>query len=270
MVCKTCGYETNEIFFTCPRCGGEMTTSQNKNGQTEYQTPFTKPNNPSLNDQLEQNNQYNNNDYPEPINNYQNQPINRCASRLHKGYSSNMPEYFKGFGSSFTINKNELKMSRFVSEGEFSIISTIVLLIFIIPGMLIPSELLEKMFPNERIGIIVIIVLFIVCFSLFYILKYCIFTVNSSGITVKTGLKEYFIPKDKIDSIVCRTVKRKELKYALELMTPFYDLFILMKEKDKKLFNKIEIDTGLCYKNKIHVDYLIDMFNERLGFVKPI
>ena len=51
------------------------------------------------------------------------------------------------------------------------------------------------------------------------------------------------------------------LKYGLELMTPFYDLFIIMKETDKIFFNKIEIDTGLCYKNKIYVDYLIDMFN---------
>ena len=271
LICKTCGYETNEIFFTCPHCGGEMTTSQNKNDQTDYEKPFTKSNNSSLNDQLEQNNQYNqynqyNNDYSEPINNYQNQPTNRYVSRLHKGYSSNMPESFKGFGSSFTINKNELKMSRFVSEGEFSLISTIVLLIFIVPCTLTPSELLDKMFPDKTVGIVIIIVLFIVCISLFYILKYCIFTVNSSGITVKTGLKEYFIPKDKIDSIVCRTVKRKELKYSLELMTTFYDLFIIMKERDKKLFNKIDLDTGLCYKNKIYVDYLIDMFNERLGF----
>ena len=268
LICKTCGYETNEIFFTCPHCGGEMTTSQNKNDQTEYETPFTMSNNPSLNDQLEQNNQYNqyNNDYSEPINNYQNQSVNRCASRLHKGYSSNMPESFKGFGSSFTINKNELKISRFVSEGEFSLISTIVLFIFLVPLALLPSELFEKIFPNERIAIIVIIVSFIISISLFYILKYCIFIVNSNGISVKTALKEYFIPKDKIDSIVCRTVKRKELKYGLELMTPFYDLFIIMKETDKNFFNKIEIDTGLCYKNKIYVDYLIDMFNERLGF----
>ena len=106
MICKTCIYETNEIFFTCPRCGGEMTTSQNNNDPIEYETPFIEPNNTNLNVQLEQNNQYNN-DYSEPINNYQNQPINnKYTSRLHKGYSSNMSESFKGFGSSFSINKN--------------------------------------------------------------------------------------------------------------------------------------------------------------------
>ena len=37
--------------------------------------------------------------------------------------------------------------------------------------------------------------------------------------------------------------------------------------KDKNVFHKIDIDTGLCYKDKIDVDYLIDKFNEHLGLL---
>ena len=168
-------------------------------------------------------------------------------------YSSSMPNNFRGFGCSFEINQNELKMTRFVNGGEFSIWSSIAV------GIIIALLFIAIIFFDISDFFIILLVLMITCSQ---ILTYSIFRVNTSGIFIKTIFKEYFIPKEKIDSLVCRTVKRKKGRYGTQTL---YDVFIIMK--DKNVFHKIDIDTGLCYKDKIDVDYLIDKFNEHLGLL---
>ena len=108
MVCRNCGYEDSENFSVCPYCGEKnsgqnqsMSTNQvnqyNQNNPSQYQTPFTRPNNP-------QNNQYNqnNNYYLNPTNNYTtiDQPINEPVIPQSVYDASEMAQYFKdGIGS---------------------------------------------------------------------------------------------------------------------------------------------------------------------------
>ena len=279
MICKVCGYESNENFSICPYCGEEINsqnqayfTNQNQYNQnpfnqnnqydpSQYQTPFTKPN-PQPNNQYNQANQYNNYNSAQ-TNNYQNQSYRPVpVARHHKVYGSNMPDNFKGFGCTFEVTQNDLYMSRNLNGGDFvfwSIIA-IVLGVFLIGFGPVFLPFFGPLLSDFSPFFIIVLFIFLVGSSLF--LTNAKIRVNSTGITIKTILKEYFLPREKIDSLVCRTVTRSKGRYGRE---SFYDVFIVMK--DKSVSNKLNLDTGLCYKNKIHVDYLIDMFNERLGFL---
>lgn len=55
MICKVCGYESNENFSVCTYCGDEISSQNqtsfvnqnnqyNQNNPSQYQTPFTIPN----------------------------------------------------------------------------------------------------------------------------------------------------------------------------------------------------------------------------------
>ena len=250
MICKVCGYESNENFSVCTYCVNEISSQNqtsfvnqnnqyNQNNSSQYQTPFTRPN-PQSN-QYNQGNQYNNYN-SEPTNNYSQNQFDRPVARHYKTYGSNMPDYFReGWKCSFEIDQSEIRMERFLNGGDF------------VGWTLIVMILLFILFP---------IFIFPIFFLLIFIFIPAKIKVNSNGITIKTIFKQYFLPKEKIDSIICRTVTRSKGRYGSE---SFYDVFIVMK--DKSVANKQNLDTGLCYKNKIHVDYLIDMFNERLGFL---
>ena len=182
----------------------------------------------------------------------------------YKGYSANMPDYFREFGCFFKIDKNELKMFRSVNDGEFStwgwIIGSISFIVWYVGGCLYFVYNLKTLGIFEKI---LFFLMFGFGFVLLYICKYSLFTVNSSGITVRTICKKYFIPKDKIDYCSCKIVERVELPEGYNEKKIYYSVFIMMK--DRSVFRKkIYIDTGLCYKDKFYVDYLVGRFNELL------
>ena len=128
MICKTCGYEDNKNFSVCPYCGeknsgqnnGMSTNQYNQNNSPQYQTSVTNQN--PQNNQYNQGNQYNNNSVSP--NNYQNQP-NRHVARHYPNYGSNMPEYFRGNGSSFEINQDDIIITRTLNGGDFAFWRTI-------------------------------------------------------------------------------------------------------------------------------------------------
>ena len=278
MICRICGYEDNGNFSVCPYCGSStssqnQTSSMNQNNQTnsnpsQCQTQFTSPN--------IQNNQHN---IGNQQNNYQNQP-NRPVARNFPNYDRNMPDYFRHFGCSFEVNQNELKMSRNLNGGDFTfllrILSSLLGLLLLAFFFKLSSSQFIDFIHNVDIQIFpfYLIIFFIVLAISFNFMTRSKITVNSTGITVKTACMKYFMPKEKIDSIVCRTVTRSiersrrfgsSRRYGRTPTDSFYDVFIIMK--DKSVCNKTELDTGLCYKNKVHVDYLIDEFNEHLRFL---
>ena len=260
MICRTCGYQENGNFSVCPYCG-TSTSSQNQTSS------------------MNQNNQ---NNIEDQQNNYQNQP-NRTVVRNNTNYDINMPNYFRGFGCSFKVNQNELKMSRNLNGGDFTfwlkILSSLLLggvfMYFFTYLHSLPTSKITnfmKKIDIQMFPFYVIIFFIVLAISFNYMTKSKI-TVNSTGITVKTAFIKYFMSKEKIDSIVCRTVTRtiesyrygRSRRYGRTPTESFYDVFIIMK--DTSVCNKTELDTGLCYKNKTQVDYLIDQFNEYLRFL---
>ena len=285
MICKVCGHEDNNNFSVCPYCGNatsspSQTSFMNQSNYTnpsQYQTPFSRPN--------PQNNQYNaenqNNNYNSaPSNTYQNQSPRRYITRRYPNYGRNMPDYFRGFGCSFENNQDEIIMKRNLNGGDFVywspyLLFTLIFLIFFVLPMvfffflpLLPNFLI--CFIGAILGAIskaIPLLMGILLVSLIIWLSFLStaeIRVNKSGITIKTLVHKYFIPSDKIDSLVCRTVTRGEKGRSGRAET-FPDVFIIMR--DTSIFNKTELDTGLCYKNKVHVDYLIDEFHEHLGFL---
>ncbi len=236
MICKVCGYKFNKSKKNskCPFCGEEISSQKQKRKK------YNKKNND-----------------------------NSLIARPHE-YSSTIPQKFReDWFCSFEINKNELKMSRFLNGGQFSFLGNLILFIM---GFIFLLGFI--FFFPYIIGIVEIILigmgmLFLIAIIFAQDFTYSTYRVNSSGIIVKTPLKEYFIPKEKIDSIACKCVRRvKKIDLDDNYYESFYDLFIILRNKDKHLFNKIDIDTGLCYKDRIQVKYLVDKFNEYLGFIQ--
>ena len=291
MICKVCGYEDSENFLVCPCCRN-VTPSQNQisldnqNNQSNYdnfspyQMPFLREN--SQNKQYNEENQQNNynsaptNSY-QSKSSYQNTSPRRYVTRRYPNYGRNMPDYFRGFCCSFENTPNELKMRRILNGGDFcgGVFLLIALVLLLIVGIPVAFCYLVEFFPILEIisGIaqsmtgflfilLLILILGLILGSSF--LSIAEIRVNRNGITIKTLIHKYFIPSEKIDSLVSRTVTRGEGDRRGRAET-FSDVFIIMK--DRSICNKIELDTGLCYKNKVHVDYLIDEFHEHLGFL---
>ena len=182
-------------------------------------------------------------------------------TKENKSYNSSDVEKIEKFlktCGSFENNQNELTMTTSLSEGDFAkwsivvIVSEALLLLFSL-------QIVTKMFPDINSGLFILLFFVLLAISVYFI-NSCKLKVDSSGITIKTVFKKYFIPKEKIVSLNCKIVKRTVGKRQC---ASFYDIFIIMK--DKSFFNKVELDTGLCYMDKIHTDYLIDKFNEHLG-----
>ena len=226
MICKVCGYKFNKSkkISKCPFCGKEISLQKQKRKYNK------------------------NNEHSQLV--------------LLRKYRT-MPQNFKKLCSSFELNQDELKMSCFVDGGQFSFFGYLIPFITIFVWLILCS-FVKMTIPPEYSYLIefFMVITFFISVAFVSKLTYVTFIVNSSGIIVKTPLKEYFIPKEKIDSIVCRRIIRGENASSS------YDLFIKLRNKDKHLFNKIDIDTGLCYTDRIQVKYLVDKFNEYLGFIQ--
>ena len=285
MICKTCGYEAQKNFYICPSCGGDDIVSQNvnheanqnkyyqnnPNNSSQYQTPFTRPN-PS-----NQNGQSNNN-YSDPTLNYQDIPqsFNEPAP-IRPVYNPNeMAYYFEGIGKSWSITENEIKISRLLNGGKFTLgakLSTIILPILAFGAVYFGFRFISETILNNQFLFWLSLVLIPLSFLPPALMKYSTVIVNSSGITVKTLFGKYFIPKEQIDYCDCRSVTRWTIKSyrhgsgyrrrgSVTVSPELYlDVFIIMKDKSKDY----EFDTGLCYKMSEPANYLKDEFNRFLG-----
>ena len=287
MICKTCGYEAQKNFYICPSCGGDDIVSQNvnheanqnkyyqnqnnPNNSSQYQTPFIRPN-PS-----NQNGQSNNN-YSDPTLNYQDIPqsFNEPAP-IRPVYNPNeMAYYFEGIGKSWSITENEIKISRLLNGGKFTLgakLSTIILPILAFGAVYFGFRFISETILNNQFLFWLSLVLIPLSFLPPALMKYSTIIVNSSGITVKTLFGKYFIPKEQIDYCDCRSVTRWTIKSyrhgsgyrrrgSVTVSPELYlDVFIIMKDKSKDY----EFDTGLCYKMSEPANYLKDEFNRFLG-----
>lgn len=290
MICKTCGYEDNKNFSVCPYCGeknsgqnnGMSTNQYNQNNPSQYQTPFTQPNNPN-NNQYNQGNQ-NNNYYLNPTNNYTtiDQPINEPVIPMPVYNASEMAHYFKdGIGSSFTATENEIKISRFLNGGEFIFwpkMFSFVIAILIVVGACYGIHLRPNIM-NSEIGIFGFLFVLVIAFIVKELGKFATIIVNSNGITAKTLLGKIIIPRQKVNYCTCQPVtrlkmvsrrrrnylgygRRRRSEASLEPVT-YLDVYVKTKEENKwKIDN---IDTGLCYEYNDPVNYLKDEFNRILG-----
>ena len=286
MICKTCGYEAQKNFYICPSCGGDDIVSQNvnheanqnkyyqnqnnPNNSSQHQTPFTRPN-PS-----NQNGQSNNN-YSDPTLNYQDIPqsFNEPAP-IRPVYNPNeMAYYFEGIGKSWSITENEIKISRLLNGGKFTLgakLSTIILPILAFGAVYFGFRFISETILNNQFLFWLSLVLIPLSFLPPALMKYSTVIVNSSGITVKTLFGKYFIPKEQIDYCDCRSVTRWTIKSyrhgsgyrrrgSVTVSPELYlDVFIIMKDKSKDY----EFDTGLCYKMSEPANYLKDEFNRIL------
>ena len=286
MICKTCGYEAQKNFYICPSCGGDDIVSQNvnheanqnkyyqnqnnPNNSSQYQTPFIRPN-PS-----NQNGQSNNN-YSDPTLNYQDIPqsFNEPAP-IRPVYNPNeMAYYFEGIGKSWSITENEIKISRLLNGGKFTLgakLSTIILPILAFGAVYFGFRFISETILNNQFLFWLSLVLIPLSFLPPALMKYSTIIVNSSGITVKTLFGKYFIPKEQIDYCDCRSVTRWTIKSyrhgsgyrrrgSVTVSPELYlDVFIIMKDKSKDY----EFDTGLCYKMSEPANYLKDEFNRIL------
>lgn len=305
MVCRTCGYEDSNNFSVCPFCGEKnsgqnqsMYTNQgnqynqgnrpNQNNPSQYQTPFTQPNNPQ-NNQYNQGNQ-NNNYYSNPTNNYNtiNQPLNEPVVSRPTYNASEMAHYFKGgIGSSFNATDNEITISRFLKGGEFVFwpkMFSFVMAILIVVGTCYGIHKNPNIMNNE-IGIFGFLFVLVIAFIVKELGKFATITVNSNGITAKTMLGKIIIPREKVNYCTSQPVTRLEMvsrrrrgylgygrsrrrsEASLEPVT-YLDVFVKTKEENKwKIDN---IDTGLCYEYNDPVNYLKDEFNRILGVQEKI
>ncbi len=292
MICKTCGYEAQKNFYICPSCGGDNIVAhdvnheanqhkyyQNNNNASQYQTPFTSPN-PN-----NESNNYNS----DPTLNYQDisQSINEPVAPIRPIYiPEEMAPYFKGdIGSSFKATDNEIKISRFLNGGEFTFWPTVcscVIAILIVAGAIYGIHLKPDIM-NNQIGIFAFLFVLVCSGFTTQLGKFATIIVNPNGISIKTLLGKFHIPKEKVNYCECRAVTRVRFKglgrygrrrriyrryeSAFEQVT-YLDVFILLKEQNK--FKIDTVDTGLCYRYSEPVNYLKDEFNRILDVQEKI
>ena len=266
--------------FTSPNPQNNQYNQANQYN-SQYQTPFTSPN--PQNNQYNQGNQYQNNQYNQgnqynnnsaPSNNYQGLPRKRVPRR-YPNYGRNMPDYFRDFGCSFDITEDEIIMTRNLNGGDFSgwekFIGILLICFVVFFGPAIFGMILNFFpFPfyiGSDFGSFLFIASFVFAVIFPFFMTRARVTVNSRGITIKTFFRKCFIPAEKIDYITSELVIRGESRsrYGRTTVYKYHDVFIIMK--DSSVCNKMDLDTGLCYKNKVHVDYLVDEFNGRLGLL---
>ncbi len=288
MICKTCGYEAQKNFYICPSCGGNEIVSQNvnheanqnkyyqsnnRNNLSQYQTSFTTSNTSNQNGQ----NSQSNNSYSNPALNYQDAPSINESAPVRPSYNPNeMAYYFEGLGKSWSITENEIKISRLLNGGKFTLgakLLTFILPILAILAVYFAFRCISEIILNNQFLFWLSLVLIPLSFLPPALMKFSTIIVNSSGITVKTLFGKYFIPKEQIDYCDCRSVTRWTIKSyrhgsgyrrrgSVTVSPELYlDVFIIMKDKSKDY----EFDTGLCYKMSEPANYLKDEFNRFLG-----
>lgn len=295
MQCNICGYESNENFSICPYCG-EAVSSQNQNLirnqnqsnlSSQYQTPFTRPNPQNAqNNQINQANQVSqpqNNYYSNPANNYEtiNQPLNEPGTVKRPVYNpAEFAHFFKSdIGCSFSATENEIKISRFLNDGEFVLwpkVFSFVLAILIVVGAFYGVHLKPSIM-NSQLGIFGFLFVFVIAYVVKELGKYATIIVNPNGITTKTMLGKFFIPREKVNYCEVQSVTRWKMsstrrrnfwgygrrrrEATLEEVS-YLDVIIKIKETNK--WKVDTVDTGLCYLYHEPVNYLKDEFNRIL------
>ena len=301
MICKICGYEANQNFSICPYCGekaslqnqnmqanqaNQYNNQQNQNISSQYQTPFTRPNpqNNHLNqtNQNEQSRGYNYNS--DPTLNYQDVPqtINEPANKpVRPVYNpAEFAHFFKSdIGCSFSATENEIKISRFLNDGEFVLwpkMFSFVLAILIVVGAFYGIHLKPSIM-NSQLGIFGFLFVFVIAYVVKELGKYATIIVNPNGITTKTMLGKFFIPREKVNYCEVQSVtrwkmsstrrrnlwgySRRRREATLEEVS-YLDVIIKIKEQNK--WKVDTVDTGLCYLYSEPVYYLKDEFNRIL------
>ena len=257
--------------------------NQYGNQNQQQNNPYN-PVNQYGNQNQQQNNQnnQNNNYYSNPANNYAeiNAPLNEPAEIKPLYDPVEMAEFFSyGMGASFKANENEIKITRFLNGGTFvwwpRFFSFVLVIASIVGGIYLFPKL-----PNSEFSCFGVIAVIVIAIIITELVKFGTIIVNEKGITAKTVIGKYFIPKEKIDFCNYESVQRINIKGSsryghrrhrnhygygnrggMEIEQILY-LCLIVHLKDKNT-----IDTGLCYGlgGDEALDYLKGECNRILG-----